>query len=489
MINWVEFLPGWNGHYVYDVECVPNFFSCRITRIEDGAKWCFELSEWTHQGKELNTFLHQIALSGGRMIGFNNQWYDYPMLHLLMSYNGIISNSILYNKSQLVIAAGNGPQKDWTHVIWESDTIIPQVDLFKIHHFDNKAKTTSLKLLEFNMRLDNISELTVDWNKPVTWEGSREMLQYNDDDVGATVEFAHHTKEMIAFRDELTKKYGKDFTNYNDTKIGEEIVKIELSNRGVKCNKYTQTIRDKIVVSEVILPSIQFTYPEFNQVLDYFRNSVIDPEKIKGFFKESDTDEETKFTSVTVNGFTFDYGAGGLHGCIKPQIIRSDDKYVIVDIDYASFYPRISIENGIYPKHLGIGWCDAMSFMFDERIRLGKKSVMGAAYKLGLNGSYGKSNDKFSAFYDPQYTMAITINGQFIISMLCELLMINIPEFQLIFVNTDGICCRIPRFYEQYLHQLCEWSDKQTGLTLECQNYKMLAIKDVNNYIGVLADD
>ena len=85
--------------------------------------------------------------------------------------------------------------------------------------------------------------------------------------------------------------------------------------------------------------------------------------------------------------------------------------------------------------------------------------------------------------------MAITVNGQFIISMLCELLMNNIPEFKLIFVNTDGICCRIPRFYEEYLHQLCEWSDKQTGLELECQNYKMLAIKDVNNYIGVLEDD
>jgi hypothetical protein len=339
------------------------------------------------------------------------------------------------------------------------------------------------------MRLDNINEMMVDWNQPVTWEQSREMLAYNDDDVDATSEFFGHTRKMLAFRDELSEKYGRDFTNFNDTKIGEEIVKIELQKRGVQVSKYNQTIRNEIVVNDIIFPYIQFETKEFNQVLDYFRRSVIDPSKIKGFFKDNDDDEETKFTSATLNGFTFDFGAGGLHGCVPTQVIRSDETHVIVDIDYQSFYPRISIANKVFPAHLGIGWCDAMAYMFNERMVLGKQTAMGKAYKLGLNGSYGKSNDKYSPFYDPQYTMAITVNGQFIISMLCELLMTHIPDFKLIFVNTDGICCRIPRYYEKYLHELCEWSDKQTGLTLEFQNYKMLAVKDVNNYIGVLEDD
>lgn len=479
----------YTAHYTYDIECVPNFFSFKCKREEDGARWTFEISEWVNQGRELCAFLHQIAASGGRMPGYNNEWYDYPMLHLIMDYNGIINNAILYNKSRSIIEAGNGQMKDFSHFIWPDQRYVPQVDLLKIHHFDNKNKTTSLKLLEFNMRLDNINEMMVDWNQPVTWEQSREMLAYNDDDVDATSEFFGHTRKMLAFRDELSEKYGRDFTNFNDTKIGEEIVKIELQKRGVQVSKYNQTIRNEIVVNDIIFPYIQFETKEFNQVLDYFRRSVIDPTKIKGFFKESDDDEETKFTSATLNGFTFDFGAGGLHGCVPTQVIRSDETHVIVDIDYQSFYPRISIANKVFPAHLGIGWCDAMAYMFNERMVLGKQTAMGKAYKLGLNGSYGKSNDKYSPFYDPQYTMAITVNGQFIISMLCELLMTHIPDFKLIFVNTDGICCRIPRYYEKYLHELCEWSDKHTGLTLEFQNYKMLAIKDVNNYIGVLEDD
>ena len=472
-------------HYHYDFENFANFSCVTFIREEDDAMWVFEISPWLNQGRELNVFLNQIRLSGGRMVGFNNVGYDYPITHLVMQYQGIVTPEILYNRGQTIIRAENR----WENVIWPSDRFIPQLDLFLIHHFDNKAKSTSLKLLEFNMRMNDIQELPFSPHIPLTYEQSREVIRYNIHDVKATQLFFRHSKEAIGFRDELSAKYNHDFTNHNDTKIGADIVKMELEKRGVRVHKSIQTIRRQIVVNDIIFPYIRFERPEFNQVLEYFRKSVIDPEKIKGFFKESDEDEETKFTSATIDGFTFDFGAGGIHGCVESQRFYSDEDYIIVDIDYASFYPNIAIKNGLYPEHLGLGWCDAMDFMFHERINVGKKSAMGGAYKLGLNGSYGKSNDKHSPFYDPQYTMAITVNGQFIISMLCELLMNNIPEFKLIFVNTDGICCRIPRFYEEYLHQLCEWSDKHTGLTLECQNYKMLAVKDVNNYIGVLEDD
>ena len=474
-------------NYDYDIECYPNFFSIRFTRDTDGAKWCFEISQWMNQGRELNVFLNQLAMTKCRLVGFRNLNYDYPMVHLIMQNDGIVNNTMLYDKSQAIINDQKFDQ--FAHTVREWDVKIPQVDLSKIHHFDNKAKMTSLKLLEFNMRMDDIQELPYDPLLPVTREQADHLLTYNDHDVFATGKFRAFTAGMISFRDDLSEKYGKDFTNHNDTRIGADIVVMELAKHGVRAHKSIQTIRSKIVINDIILPYIQFESPEFNQVLNFFRGSVMDPDKIKGFFKHSEESEETKFTSATINGFTFDFGAGGIHGCVsKPQTFHSDENFVIVDIDYASFYPNIAIKNNLYPEHLGLGWCRAMEDMFNERIRVGKNSAMGKAYKLGLNGSYGKSNDKHSPFYDPQYTMAITINGQCIISMLCEMLMMKIPDFKLIFVNTDGICCYIPRFYEEYLHKLCEWSDVQTGLTLECQNYKMLAVKDVNNYIGVIEE-
>ncbi|MDZ7906352.1 MAG: hypothetical protein U5N55_11680 [Cypionkella sp.] len=58
--------------------------------------------------------------------------------------------------------------------------------------------------------------------------------------------------------------------------------------------------------------------------------------------------------------------------------------------------------------------------------------------KLAANGTYGKTNDKFSALFDPKHTMAVTINGQLLLSMLAERLM-GVPSLRIIQVNTDGI--------------------------------------------------
>lgn len=253
-------------NYCYDIECLPNFFSVRFTRDEDDAKWCFEISEWVNQGQELYFFLTQMQMSHGRMVGYNNEAYDYPMIHLIMQYKGVINNAILYNKSQAIINSDNV----YEHFIWNSKRFIPQVDLYKIHHFDNKAKRTSLKLLEFNMMLDNINELQIGWDKNITRSEADETLAYNDDDVEATRAFYRYSKKAIAFRDELSRKYGEDFTNFNDTKIGEKFFIMELAKSGVKAHKSIQTHRSIINVNEVLLPYLKFETQGFNEVLKFF---------------------------------------------------------------------------------------------------------------------------------------------------------------------------------------------------------------------------
>ena len=64
--------------------------------------------------------------------------------------------------------------------------------------------------------------------------------------------------------------------------------------------------------------------------------------------------------------------------------------------------------------------------------------------KLALNGVYGDSNNVFSVFYDPLFTMSITLNGQLLLCLLAENLMENVPGLKIIQCNTDGITVRIP---------------------------------------------
>jgi DNA polymerase elongation subunit (family B) len=86
-------------------------------------------------------------------------------------------------------------------------------------------------------------------------------------------------------------------------------------------------------------------------------------------------------------------------------------------LDVASYYPNLAIKNKFYPKHLSDKFCDIYEQVYNKRAKAKKKfktsgdkvaGVVNDGLKLALNGTYGKSNDRFSFFYDPSYTMSIS---------------------------------------------------------------------------------
>ena len=110
-----------------------------------------------------------------------------------------------------------------------------------------------------------------------------------------------------------------------------------------------------------------------------------------------------------------------------------------------------------------------------------------AAMKLALNGTYGDSNSVWSPFYDPKFTMNITINGQLSLCMLVEQL-IKVPSLKMLIINTDGFEYIVKREHQPHLDKLCKWWEDLTKLELETDYYKQLAIADVNNYVGVFEE-
>ena len=77
------------------------------------------------------------------------------------------------------------------HLVKPSDRFVTQIDLFKIHHFDNKARATSLKVLEFNMRSDSIEDLPFRVGTVLTREQVEVLKKYNQHDVSMTKAFYH----------------------------------------------------------------------------------------------------------------------------------------------------------------------------------------------------------------------------------------------------------------------------------------------------------
>lgn len=454
--------------YVYDIETYPNVFTCCVRRPSDSALWKFEISPWVHEGVQLFTFLSQLSSCGARMVGYNNVGFDYPVIHVLLEAGGNIYAQDLYNKAMAIIHGDS-----FEHTIWQP--FIPQIDLYKIHHFDNKARRTSLKVLEFNMCSENIEDLPFKPGTELTYGDMPILKKYNLHDVDETVKFLYKSLDRLEFRDELTAKYGKDFTNHNDTKIGKDYFIMELKKRGVPTDRKTE--RPYIRLNECILPTITFDYQPFREILRHLQNQTIT--ETKGVFKG---------LSATLNGFQYDFGTGGIHGSISKQVVKSDDHHIIIDLDVASYYPNLAIANNFYPEHLGQAFCHIYKDVYEQRKQYSKGSVENAMLKLALNGVYGDSNNPYSkAFYDPKYTMQITINGQLLLCKLAELLS-NIPQLQMIQINTDGLTVRVPRSQSPVVDGIARIWEQLTGLELERADYNRMLIRDVNNYIAEYTD-
>ncbi len=466
---------------VYDIETIAGIFSYVGYNIDSKELSVFIIHESKNQLNELVD--HILSLSG--MIGFNSLGFDYPILHFIIKnykswQNWSVRDIItaIYNKAQEIIESQSFDTR-FSHNIKAKDILIHQLDLFKIWHFDNKAKLTSLKALEISMNYPNVMEMNMPHDTLyVTEEQVQELLKYNVNDVLATHAFYLLSQDKINLRLQLREKYGLECLNYSDSKIGEELV-LDLYSKALNQNKWDikkagGTENDIISLKDCIFDYIKFKTPTFNRLLNDLKCKFVK------------TTKDKIDTSVIYKGFKYDYGLGGIHGSIKAGVYESDDLYIIIDADVASLYPSIAVINNLYPSHLGLKFCEVYKDILGQRIKAKKEGLMTVSdgLKLSLNSVYGKSNDKYSFLKDSKYTLLTTINGQLMLSMLCEDLVENIEDLTMLQVNTDGFSIKILRSeYDKYLNICKAWEEK-TKLTLEYVEYSKMVIRDVNNYIA-----
>ena len=390
----------------------------------------------------------------------------------------------IYTKAQEAISLQDNYDSFYSKVnIPEKQWLIPQLDLYKMWHYNNSARSTSLKALEISMNYPNVMESKIYHNKKdITLDEVEDILKYNINDVLATYEFYKKSKEKIDLRKSLINKYNINCINYSDSRIGEELMLklyCDKINQSVWDVKKLRTKRNTINLNDCILNYIKFESKEFNELLYYLKSLIIT--ETKNAFKKS----------VIYKGFKYDYGTGGIHGCIKSGVYTSDKEYMIIDADVASLYPNIAIKNNFYPKHLGKEFVEVYQSIIDQRIQAKKDgdTTLADGFKLSANSVYGKSNDENSFLYDPKFTMQVTLNGQLLLTLLAEMLINKLgDDTKVLQINTDGITLRIPRAYKSIYEDTCQrWQDI-TNLTLEYANYDTMVIADVNNYLAQTTD-
>lgn len=319
---------------VYDLECLSNLFTYTGFRRQTKTYYQFVIHESRNDYELLVRHLLDDKMV---MIGYNNDSYDYPIIHHLLNHyheykylNGKALAEIIYNKSQEIIDEPFSVVADW-------NKRIDQVDLFKIWHYDNVAKATSLKNLEVAMNFPSVEDMPFEHYRHIEEIDIPSVLSYNKNDVDATNAFLDITQgktDLILYKDKnklqlrylIKKKFKLNCLNYNDIKLGTELILklyCDKFNYDIKEVRKLRTPRKIIDLKDCIPTWCDLKTKEFKGLINKFNSTTIYNGELK----------KVLAYSVIYKGIKIDYGVGGAHACIKPGVYQSDDDIIIVDID------------------------------------------------------------------------------------------------------------------------------------------------------------
>lgn len=461
--------------FAYDLEQLGNLHTATFISIDKSEKHVFVIHETRDDREAYMAFLLQPDL---KLVGFNCNRYDYQILHRLITsrFLPIFTRGSSKQLSEWLYEVGEGIIRDDERPVPEWKFLIPHRDLFLVHHYNNKSRATSLKHLEVAMKMNNVQDMPYDPGDFInTIEEVNEILDYNENDVLATIEFYNRSQDEISMRRDVGRLFGLNIMNASDPKIGQEIILKEVAKKKglpVSALRNLRTQYSIIELKDVILPYIHFTTEPFKKVFKAFNTQSVNPLKMKGSFN---------YTALS-DGMEYNFGVGGLHACREPGSWHSNDFSTIQSADASSYYPNLAIMNKFFPAHLGEDFCNVYKSMYITRKRYPKKTPPNKGLKLALNAAFGKSKDIFSPLYDPMFFLRITVNGQLLLTMLCE--MFTVAGFKVIMANTDGVEVEVPNNRIGEFESICQQWEELTKIELEQDTYSRIFIRDVNNYLA-----
>lgn len=471
---------------IYDLQAYPNYIVFTGYRPKTGEWFIYRIGEGINEYEALMEHLE----SGLLMVGFDNIYHDWQILQNMLDCRKMFqgSNGTSICGQMMLRIAG---MKDGTiETIPEFRFTVRQIDLFRMWHLYNKNRRATLNDIKFSCRMSKIYTLPYSYDSFIA--DKEPVDAYSKNNVEAIHRFFLTTIgrddypiykgiNKIAFREELRKEYGVQCLNTADAVLGKKMILVLYSKAvGLPIAEIREmkTARDTINLGSCIPWFCNVKTQEFTNVLDTWKKTVI----------KSDTENDVKIPAV-FHDTQFVFTLGGLHSVAKPGIYESDNDFVIMDYDVQSLYPSLGRLLELYPEHLGPVFTKLYSKFLDLKLEEAKKENPDKAkiglLKLVLNAIYGNSNEPKSFLYDPLYTYKTTIAGQVFTAMWCEMLATICPNIEFISVNTDGICCKIPRDKQELILRLNDKIYGKFGFLISVEEYERLIVKDVNNYIAI----
>jgi hypothetical protein len=458
-----------------DIECYSNYFLVKF-RQEDGTH--LEYEQIDQLGVSLDRKSIRKKLEDFEIVSFNGNHYDIPMLSFVLTHDECTNKELKKASDDLIKSEMS------VHKFTDAHDLTPVDNLNHIDLSPLSPVMASLKLCGARLHCTHLQDLPYAENTKLSEKQMDVVNDYCGNDLEHTSALKNHLSEEIELRRDLSKRYNVDLLSKSDPQIAEEIIKAEVfvrTGRRIKKPKELHTVKFHYKIPDFI----QFANPKLNEVLDILKENEFIARPVTSGISMP---EKLKKLEISIGNSIYRMGIGGLHSSEKSAFHLSDNEFTLWDWDATSFYPRIMINSGLYPKNIGEIFLTIFEDIVIERIEAkdaGDKKKADSM-KITVNGTFGKLGSPYSILYAPELMIQVTITGQLSLLMLID--MLDRHGFDVVSGNTDGVVIKCPHDREDTMKSIIKRWEKRTGFNMESATYAGLYSRDVNNYIGIEYD-
>ena len=463
--------------FFFDVECYVNFFYIAFKHAKSGKYIAFEQSpQYTINVDKLNWVLWRFCI-----VGFNSRPYDIPMISLALKG---ASCSDLKIASDFLIQGD--PSKDFKKVTPWSFEKKYNLQIQNYNHVDIIEVAPlqgSLKLYAGRLHCKTMQDLPFDPSHVICEDEAPVLRIYCCNDLDNTELLFNELAGEVKLRIEMSQTYGVDLRSKSDAQIAETVIVSELT-KVLGYQPRRPKSEEDLVLKYEVPDFINFESDQLKKALEIVENA--------NFFLDGRGSpimpKEIEKLTVKLGPSIYNMSMGGLHSKESSIGHRANENTIIADNDVASYYPRIILNQRLYPEHLGEAFLEVYETIVEKRLqaKADKNKPVANSLKIVINGSFGKLGNKYSTLYSPQLMLQVTLTGQLALLMLIE--MLEAKGIDCISGNTDGVISMYDKSRHEEVREIISLWESKTDFKTEETQYSSVFSRDVNTYVAVKAE-
>lgn len=527
---------------LYDCECYKNLWmiSVRLRCGEKKVEEVFLIEDW-------EAGLQYFSNTDYWYVGFNSANYDDIMIAYWLHLGKDATHELMFDMNQYLIEEDWNAELITRNFIHENvseftytkhgqtrtnRSLIPNSPAFnKFGGWERKTvdlymlgeKQGSLKNAATVLGVNSLMEAPVEFGTALTEDEKALVIKYCWNDVDVTEKAYDYYEQAMVVRDEFFIQYGiKNAHNIGSAKLAERyLLSMHKEKIGDKyaswmnnIEEYMESVNNKEIKRgdkvTLITKDYQHSYVDANFIKfwDMLKQSYLSyaASTVKGvdvwideavdfdtwrkdakapsqYYIDGKSIPQGSLLIEDSRNNVYKFGIGGLHNDAPKGLWKTDDKWVIWNVDVTSYYPSLISANGFAPE-LFPEFSGYIKTLLAERksAKIAKRMTESDSKKLVLNSSFGKTKDRHSPLYDPLCHFSVTVNGQLLLLRLIDMIHQVSAEAKLINANTDGVCFYIPKSDLKAAQGMCMAWESIARVNLEEEFYDVWYQESCNGY-------